>query len=103
MKLTRREIEKVAADRIAQGYRKNMVRFMIVYTFGLMAICFPVSYLGDTNIGIWIFFLGLVLELFTCVVFSYYKVQPKARKLAGKMFDEMLREENEKPESGVIG
>ena len=99
MKLTRKEIERIAADRVMEGYRKRMVRFGIIYTFGLMAICFPVSYFGDNSIGIMIFFLGLVLMVFVNVVITFYKVTPKAKKMAVKMFDQMLREENERPEA----
>jgi hypothetical protein len=40
--------------------------------------------------------------LLVYVVVSYYKILPKARKMAKKMFEEMLEEENNKPESGVI-
>ena len=103
MKLTRREIERIAADRVMQGYRRKTQRIMIVYTFGLMAICFPVSYFGDNSIGIMIFFLGLVLEILTSIVISNYKVKPKAQKMANLMFEEMLAEENERPDNGQIG
>jgi hypothetical protein len=98
MKLTRREIERIAVDRVMQSYRKSMVRFAIIYAFGLMAICFPVSYFGDNIIGILIFFLGLVLMVLINVVITFYKISPKAKKMANKMFDQMLREENERPE-----
>ena len=46
-----------------------------------------------------IFFLGLVLMVFVNVVITFYKVTPKAKKMAVKMFDQMLREENERPEA----
>jgi len=100
MILTRREIERIATDRVLLSYRKRMLRFMITYAFGLLVICFPVALY--TSIGILIFFLGLVLMLLVYVVVSYYKILPKARKMAKKMFEEMLEEENNKPESGVI-
>lgn len=100
MILTRREIERIAADRVYLSYKKRMVKLMIIYTFGLLVVCFPVSLY--TSIGIWIFFLGLVLMLFFYVVVSYYKILPKARKMAQKMFDEMLQEENDRPESGRL-
>jgi hypothetical protein len=96
MKLTRKEIERIAADRVMQNYRKRMIRFGIIYAFGLMAICFPISYFGENSIGILIFFLGLVLMVFVNVVITFYKISPKAKKMAVKMFDQMLREENEK-------
>jgi len=96
MKLTRREIENIAADRVLQSYRKRMLKFMIVYAFGLLAICFPVSLY--TSIGIYIFFLGLVLMILSYIVVFNYKIMPKAKKMANLMFDQMLREENERPE-----
>lgn len=99
MKLTRREIERIAADRVMAGYRRRMIRFAIAYAFGLMAICFPVSYFGQNSIGIMIFFLGLVLMVLINVVITFYKVAPKAKKMANIMFDQMLREENERPEA----
>jgi ABC-type multidrug transport system fused ATPase/permease subunit len=100
MKLTRKEIERIAADRVILSYRRRMIRFIIVYTFGLLLICFPVSMY--TSIGIYIFFLGLVLVIFFYIVVFNYKIMPKARKMANKMFEEMLREENERPETGEI-
>lgn len=100
MKLTRREIENVAANRVLDSYRAKTTKYMIIYSFAMMILCLPLSFF--TAIAIWIFFLGIVFMLMLYTIFYYYRIKPKAKTMAKKLYEQMLAEEDMVAESGPI-
>lgn len=101
MQLSRKEIEKVAEDRVLLKYRSKMTKLMILYVFLLLTVVLPTTWSAGW-IGSWIMILGVVLMLCPYTVVYYYKIKPQAKSMAAKLYEDMLAEENNRPESGDV-